>query len=135
MFRLPNMAVSICLAAGLLIPTTSAADEAGEIEYKSTCANCHGDNGAGDGPLAGFMNTPVPDLTMLSASNDGVFPMLEVIQTIDGRSGVRGHGTEMPLWGEHFKSRSESMAGEYGAELIVRGRVLSLAYYLASIQQ
>jgi hypothetical protein len=60
--------------------------------------------------------------------------MLTVIHMIDGRSGLRGHGSEMPIWGDRYSGEAE-MAGQYGAELIVRGRVLELAEYIASIQE
>lgn len=110
------------------------ADEAGQSAYMNACASCHGPDGLGDGPMAEFMSVKVPDLTQLSASNEGVFPMLEVIQIIDGRTGVRGHGSEMPVWGDQFRADA-SAAGPYGGEVIARGRVLSLAYYLQSIQK
>lgn len=80
------------------------------------------------------MNVDVPSLTDLAARNDGVFPMLEVIQTIDGRQGTRGHGGPMPVWGQRFQKGLQN-PGPYGGEEAIRGRVLSLAYYLESIQQ
>lgn len=123
------------LAAGLALAATGAlADDAGQQEYMDNCASCHGESGVGDGPLAELMTVPVPDLTQLSANNDGVFPMLDVIMFIDGRQGIRGHGYPMPVWGSAFKADAGDI-GEYGAELEARGRVLSLAYYLESIQQ
>ncbi len=97
------------------------------------CATCHGPHGLGDGPMAEFMTLRVPDLTALSASSDGAFPMLRVIQAIDGRTGVRGHGTEMPIWGAEYKA--DAAATDYGAEIEARGRILSLAYYLQSLQK
>lgn len=120
--------VSLLLASPLL------ADEYGTAEFLNSCASCHGETADGDGPLADLMTVKVPSLTGLSAANDGVFPMLEVIQTIDGRQGIKGHGYPMPVWGNRYKQTIEE-AGPYGAEAIVRGRILSLAYYLESIQQ
>jgi len=118
-----------CLLAGAV-----QADEIGKAEYMNACASCHGESGAGDGPLAELMTVAVPSLTGLSAANDGVFPMLKVIHTIDGRQGTRGHGYPMPVWGSRFEAELEDM-GPYGAEAVVRGRVLSIAYYLESIQE
>jgi len=118
----------------LLLASPSLADEYGSEEFLNSCASCHGETAAGDGPLAELMTVKVPSLTGLSAANDGVFPMLEVIHTIDGRQGIKGHGYPMPVWGNRFKREIED-AGPYGAEAIVRGRILSLAYYLESIQQ
>lgn len=119
---------------GLFLTGAAMADETGKQEYMDNCATCHGESGMGQGPLAELMTVDVPSLTTLSKNNDGVFPMLDVIQTIDGRQGTRGHGYPMPVWGNRFSERIED-AGPYGGEVIVRGRVLSLAYYLESIQE
>ncbi|MFP4328956.1 MAG: c-type cytochrome [Paracoccaceae bacterium] len=124
--------MALCLAAGL--SSVANADEAGRAEYLASCASCHGEAGAGDGPLAEMMTVPVPGLTGLSAANDGAFPMLETIQVIDGRTGMRGHGYPMPVWGARYKAEAMG-AGDYSAEIRARGRVLSLALYLQSIQE
>ncbi|RXV63887.1 3-methyladenine DNA glycosylase [Roseovarius sp. A46] len=118
-----------CLLAGAV-----QADELGKAEYMSACASCHGESAAGDGPLAELMTVPVPSLTGLSAANDGAYPMLNVIHTIDGRQGTRGHGYPMPVWGSRFKAELEN-TGPYGAEILVRGRILSIAYYLETLQE
>ena len=110
------------------------AEEAGLAEYQNACASCHGASAMGDGPMAEFMTLKVPNLRTLSADNDGVFPMLDVIHVIDGRTGVRGHGTEMPIWGAAFRDEIAGEVGRYGGEVAARGRILSLAYYLESIQ-
>ena len=88
----------------------------------------------GDGPLAGLLNIATPSLLELSQANDGDFPFEAVLTTIDGRDGVRAHGSEMPVWGERFQSSATSQRGET-EEMIARGRILSLVYYLRSIQQ
>lgn len=85
--------------------------------------------------MADLMSVEIPDLTQLSLQNDGVFPMLKVIQVIDGRTGVRGHGSEMPVWGRQFTVEVIGDTGIYGSEIYARGKVLSLAYYLESIQK
>ena len=105
----------------------------GAALYGEWCAACHGDAGKGDGDMAGVMTIPAPNLTMLASANDGVFPMLEVIHTIDGRTGVRAHGGMMPVFGRVFSTDGEG--NPYGSVLEARGRVLSLALYLESIQQ
>lgn len=107
----------------------------GENEYMQACASCHGASGTGDGPLADLLTVSIPDLTTISANNDGVFPLLDVIMTIDGRTASVGHGFPMPVWGDRFSSDVGKSAGPYGAEVLVRGRVLTLAEYLESIQQ
>lgn len=120
--------------SALCIAGAAAADNLGKQQYMDNCASCHGDSGMGQGPLAELMTVEVPSLTTLAANNDGKFPMLDVIQAIDGRQGTRGHGYPMPVWGDRFSKSAENV-GLYGGEAIVRGRVLSIAYYLESIQE
>ncbi|WP_439156044.1 c-type cytochrome [Yoonia sp.] len=120
---------------GSAFVTSATAQDTGESLYMDACASCHGAAGMGAGPLAEYMTADVPNLTQLSQRNDGVFPMLDVIQTIDGRTGIRGHGSEMPVWGRQFKAETIDDAGIYGSEVYARGKILSLAYYLESIQE
>lgn len=109
--------------------------EIGEGLYADYCSVCHGDSGKGDGDMANVLTIPSPNLTLLSKANDGVFPMLKVIHIIDGRTGVRAHGGPMPLFGTMFSEQSVAGPDDYGSVLETRGRVLSLALYLESIQQ
>jgi mono/diheme cytochrome c family protein len=131
----PVFAIAAALvSAALLVAAPAHAEEVGRAEYREACAACHGMDGKGEGPLAGLMTVDVPDVTTLAAENDGTFPMREVIMVIDGRSGIRGHGYPMPVWGSRFAMEAGDV-GATGRELAVRGRVLSLALYLASIQE
>ena len=126
-------AVALCAVSPMF---AQDADEfaAGHAEYLSACAACHGENADGNGPIATMFKSPVPNLHGLSAANDGVFPLLKVFQIIDGRSEVRGHGSPMPVFGNRYGKQAETTAGFYGAEPIVRARILELVYYLQSIQ-
>lgn len=107
----------------------------GEAQYMIACAVCHGESALGDGPFASMMNTSVPGLTKLAADNDGEFPWLEVYQIVDGRTGVRGHGGPMPIWGDRYSASARESFGEYGAEVVTRGRIAVLVDYLKSIQE
>ena len=107
-------------------------DVGGEL-YQQYCSTCHGADGKGAGQLTEILTTKVPDLVGLSSRNGGIFPMLEVIHIIDGRTGVRAHGGPMPVYGEIF-TRSSPAKGTYDQVLEARGMVLSLAYYLETIQ-
>lgn len=110
------------------------AQSVGEAEYMRSCAVCHGVDGRSNTSFSDLLTVAPPTLTTLAQQNDGEFPMLLVIHMIDGRSGLRGHGSEMPIWGDRYAGEAD-LTGQYGAELIVRGRVLELAEYLASIQE
>lgn len=122
------------IAALILAGTPSFAEITGEYEYMVACAGCHGETAMGDGPLAGLLNITTPNLVQLTQQNDGNFPFEAVLTTIDGRDGVRAHGSTMPIWGERFKSSATSQRGET-SDMVARGRILSLVYYLQSIQQ
>ncbi|WP_068112058.1 c-type cytochrome [Tropicimonas marinistellae] len=122
----------VSLAPTALMAQERAA-ELGQQEYLVACAGCHGESAMGDGPLADLLNISTPNLTELSQANDGSFPYEAILMTIDGRDGVRAHGSQMPIWGERFQSSAASQRGET-AEMVARGRILSLVYYLQSIQ-
>lgn len=122
----------------LLLSTEIAAQEIdyGAHFYTEHCATCHGYDGKGQGELSDLLTIEVPDLTVLSQKNDGEFPMLKVIQVIDGRSGMRAHDKPMPPYGTLFRQELAPPLGISGAvEPLIRGRVLSIAEYLESIQQ
>lgn len=107
----------------------------GERFYARDCSACHGEDAKGDGGLAALLTIEVPDLTTLSARNNGEFPLLYVIHVIDGRSGLRAHDQAMPYYGEIFDDEFIPHGIPGGAEAMIRGRVLSIAEYLLSIQQ
>ncbi len=124
------------IAGVMLAAGAASADDEGRAEYVNACASCHGMEGQGDGPFVDLLKLPVPSLTGLAAANDGVFPMLDVMHVIDGRQSIRGHGNPMPVWGRQYEMQAEADdLGAYGGEAVVRGRVLSLVYYLESIQE
>ncbi len=134
--KMRSLLTYVLLANSVSVGATSAeATDIGAELFATYCTACHGAAGLGDGDMANVVNIPSPNLTLLSQKNDGVFPMLRVLQVIDGRSGVRAHGGAMPLWGEVFTDQIGDSEGAYGVVLEVRGRILSLATYLESIQK
>ncbi|MCY1128754.1 c-type cytochrome [Frigidibacter sp. RF13] len=113
----------------------AAAEETdvGKVLYDQYCSACHGFSGKGGGELTEILTVQVPQLTGLAKANDGEFPMLRVIHVIDGRSGLRAHMGPMPIFGEMFMSDAEEKL--MGAVIETRGRILSIATYLESIQE
>jgi mono/diheme cytochrome c family protein len=108
----------------------------GEEAFRVSCAVCHGTTGQGDGEFADVLSVQPSNLTTLSANNDGVFPYLEVFQTVDGRATLRAHGTSlMPIWGDYFKRQGGEIAGPYGSELLTRARIVALVDYVESLQK
>lgn len=106
----------------------------GKEEYLAACAGCHGEAADGNGEIATMFKNRVPDLTGITKRNDGVFPVLKVIQAIDGRAVIKGHGSPMPIFGNRYRAEATDKNAILGAEAIARGRVLELALYLQSIQ-
>lgn len=109
----------------------------GSDEYRFSCLNCHGVGGKGNGPMAEFLIKKPSDLTVLSKNNKGEYPFLRVYQTIDGRVQVPGHGDrDMPIWGMRYLEEDATRYGSiYGAEDVVRARILQLVYYIQLLQQ
>ena len=120
--------------------TVLAADklDIGKSEYDSACAVCHGSTGKGDGPLKSQLVSRVPDLTVLSKKNNGVFPFDRVYQIIDGRQEIKTHGTrDMPVWGRAFNMESSIYFENYppsDTESAARSRILALIEYLYRLQ-
>ncbi|RBI86156.1 cytochrome c [Rhodosalinus halophilus] len=144
MKRTTSLALAALLAAGAAFAQDGATEESalGRAEYMIACAGCHGESGKGDGPLAGLLDISTPDLTELSKRYSGSFPFRNTLLLIDGRNDIRAHGSEMPVWGDRYMSSAEAVAMEQFpgmsrevADAITRGRLLSLVYYLESIQQ
>lgn len=125
--------------AGLAAGAATAQDAIGQEEYMISCAACHGESGKGDGPIAGLLEIDTPSLTQIAQRHGGEYPLEYVVWAIDGRNLIRAHGAEMPTWGDRYRidaERTEASAETPEAvELVVRGRALSLAYYLESIQE
>ncbi|MCK0142165.1 c-type cytochrome [Aliiroseovarius sp. F20344] len=134
---LSKISATIAFASGLMAQTVLA-DMPGEDQYLSYCASCHGIAADGNGPLGDVLSMSVPDLTTIAQRNDGNFPFLKVVHMVDGRSGVIAHGSDMPVWGDQFTAKAvagDGMLGDLSSVYEVRGRILSLVYYLESIQK
>jgi mono/diheme cytochrome c family protein len=152
---------AVALAASLLFTFTAQSSEAqphfreesrqqqrihepgfGKREFDANCAACHGMDGKGRGPVAGFLTKNPPDLTLLSRGNGGVFPMDRLYRAIDGRDLPEGsqpgpHGNrEMPIWGRDYRLRDAEFYGEvpYDPDAMARGRILALLEYLNRLQ-
>ncbi|MEJ2001969.1 MAG: cytochrome c [Maritimibacter sp.] len=112
-----------------------AEDDAGKNEYMNACAICHGESAQGNGQFAELLNVDVPGLTGLTAANDGEFPFLKTMMIIDGRTGVRGHGGPMPIWGDRYQASMLEERGLVGAEIYARGRLVALVEYIQTLQE
>lgn len=124
----------IGLGAALLAGPALAADQSpivsGEDEYLWNCAECHGFEGKGDGPLANALIKPPADLTVISKNNLGAFPAEKIIAIVAGKEDVLGHQSfQMPKFWERFQL-SEGRRGFDPAEV----RIKAIVDYLETLQ-
>ena len=127
------------LLAGFLISGTATAQETelGKEIYMDRCAVCHGETGLGDGMVGVLFDKKPKDLTQLAKIHNGAFPFSLVYQSIDGRREIESHGwSQMPIWGKYFMIEAIDDPGinEKNARYVTQGRILSVVYYLQSIQ-
>lgn len=112
--------------------------DTGKNEYEAHCAVCHGARGEGNGPYAPYLTSAVPNLSTLAKRNGGVFPVVRVYETIDGRQRVPAHGpTDMPIWGPRYSAEiGEGLYDDIrvNREAYTRARVLLLTEYISRLQ-
>lgn len=83
--------------------------------------------------MSPYLKIKVPDLTLLAKKKKGIYPLDDVMATIDGRRLVRAHGDrEMPVWGEVFTKKLES---EKYTELTTLLKTKVIAEYIATLQK
>ena len=135
--RSNTLAVSI---AAVLMGTGLAqaqSIEFGQILYQQNCASCHGEEGAGDGPVSIHLQPTPLDLRQLAAGNNDAYPFGAVWDSIASGS-LSAHGTSrMPVWGDVFMEEALPREVHPGvsARHLVEARMLALTYYIQSIQQ
>jgi len=138
--RTIRLASALGTALFLVLPGAGGAadkEDLGQREYYANCAVCHGPSGKGDGPFAAQLKVRVPDLTVLSKNNNGVFPASRVYEVIDGRQHLMAHGArDMPIWGDVYKTEGAPNVDDFpfNAEAFARGRILLLLDYLYRLQ-
>ena len=127
-------------AALLAVPFAAQAQggDPGKQIFDTYCAVCHNTDGKGGGPFAGELTQKVPDLTTMQKANNGMFPYVQIYETIDGRRMVAAHGTrDMPIWGNYFNEKGMA-AGPEGTEqdyaVYVMGRIMAVIEYIRSLQ-
>lgn len=129
---------SAARAQGSVSMSAGGRATSGKLEFRQYCAQCHGMNAIGDGPVAPALKKKPANLTLLSKKNGGVFPEKEVRDFISGTKTAASHGTrEMPIWGYAFMYRRGSQAST-GAEPLseqeVNQKIELLVNYVKSIQ-
>jgi mono/diheme cytochrome c family protein len=118
------------------MPRSAAAEDIKDISkamYLKYCSACHGEAGAGDGVVSGFMRPKPTDLTTMAKDAGGEFPFMKAMQSIDGTVTIRAHGeSQMPVWGEKFKDET-TLTMQRRAE--IKGKLLLITEYVRSLQK
>jgi mono/diheme cytochrome c family protein len=105
----------------------------GQELFAEHCAQCHGEGGKGDGPMAAMLKVAPADLTAISARAGGTFPAPRVADTIRYGGSIAAHGSRvMPIWGQVFND--EGGRGK-GGNAYSRRAVIELLHYLETIQK
>ena len=138
--------VSIVMAART--PVWAQDFETGRIEFMSKCAECHGADGKGAGPMSDKLKSKPADLTILAKRNNGVFSPDAVYKKIDGRTAISPHRSSgMPIWGcrhgppdpqskDHDPDSMESLLDiACDPDPVIRSRILAVVEYLGRIQE
>ena len=134
--KLPLSLMALTLMGSVSYAQTTKID-LGKQEYQENCAVCHAANGKGGGPYVEFLRKSPPDLTQLTKSNGGVFPVNRMYETIEGAN-VPGHGSrDMPIWGMDYRIKAGEyyMDMPYNPEPYVRARILTLIEYINRLQE
>jgi len=106
---------------------------AGRADFARYCAECHGPEGRGDGPMAERLHPRPANLRVIARRSGGEFRAADVRIFIDGEAAERAHGARtMPVWGRVFEATAEP--GRDPKE-VVSERIARITAYLFTIQE
>lgn len=133
----PHLVIAATLLALPAVAQDLGAGDAmeGAEIFAIYCAACHGLEGRGDGRMAPILTVLPPDLTQLSASNGGSFPVAPVIFQIDGRDPLLAHGADMPLFGEFFQGFDVAVRAASGQPIMTSQPIADVVAWLVEIQE
>lgn len=127
---------AVALIFGLAGAANAQSIDFGQALFQQNCASCHGAEGAGDGPVAVYLEPKPSDLRQLAAKNDGTYPFEDVWDAIASGS-LSAHGTSMmPVWGTVFMEDAlpKEIHPGVSAKDLVEARMMALTYFIQSIQ-
>jgi mono/diheme cytochrome c family protein len=135
-----RFAIAGCIVIGAVDSASAQQAEVGKDDYLKLCSGCHGSAGKGDGPNAKSLRKPPADLTKLSKTNNGRFPLVRAYDVMDGKLEIIVHGPrEMPSFAEVLKKDVMSrMPRDYMSpdlvESMARKRMIEVIDYVMSLQ-
>ena len=119
------------IAVALAGPGSAQSVDEGRQLFREFCVTCHGLEARGDGPMTQVLTIAPPDLSRLSAGNDGTFPVSRVVARIDGRIPVLGHGGPMPVFGDLFDGTAGVLDSETGAPILTSAAMVAVVVAVA----
>jgi hypothetical protein len=136
-----RLLVAIVLSVALQFPAfaqKAKVEDLGKQAYEIQCSICHGMDARGNGFYTASLKVAPSDLTSLSKTNGGVFPVDRITKVIDGRTQIAAHGSrDMPIWGKRWAMNAAEYYVDvpYDQEAYIRAQALSVIDYLNRIQQ
>ena len=127
------------LSQGLSVRAGTSGDVEARDDFQALCADCHGTDARGNGPLTKNLTKDPPDLTRIQMRANGKFDEKAVFDWILGLNTPNFHGNrEMPIWGDWLMDEtlddSTSLDAAPKAEREVERRVMALVKYLKTLQ-
>jgi hypothetical protein len=128
-------AAVVVMMSSLSISGAVMAESLGKADYDRYCASCHGPDGTGHGPMRAVLTLPPTDLSALSATNGGAFPLERVVKRIDGRDPLVAHGSPMPVYGTFFDyGKGVTLELPSGEMIVTTQPVADLVAYINGLQ-
>ena len=116
------------------VPTDMPEPPEGRALYDANCAICHGASGRGDGEFAEGLSPAPADLTTLATRNNGTFPTIDVLSTIDGYTRMESADQNMPEFGLLLRGDTVPVDTGDGTLTPTPRPLAALLAYLQSIQ-
>lgn len=128
-FFAPATALALLGACATIPAANTGSVQRGGVIFAKECSQCHGRAGDGAGPASLGLGIAAPDLTTLTARNDGIFPHAFVQRFVLGKLEKEDPDAAMPDFGtvglEHANSAGEVTSGD----------MIALLDYLETIQK
>jgi mono/diheme cytochrome c family protein len=123
----------------LAVKAETSGDAVARDDFLALCADCHGADAKGNGPLTENLTKIPPDLTRIQERANGKFNEKAVFDWILGLNTPNFHGNrEMPIWGDWLMDEtledSTLLDAAPKAEKEVERRVMALVKYLERLQ-
>ena len=106
----------------------------GEELFNKLCAACHGIDGSSVAQVENEIGKAIPDLRLISSSNDGSFPHKRVEYLVAGKQRETSHDSiDMPAWDQQFMYVRTGLTS-FQREAYARNRIHVLVEHIETLQ-